>query len=134
MKILADSHILIWFLSADESLSPKARSILEDENNTIYYSQVSLWEIAIKHKKRPDRLTLSAQQFAYFCKDQGFKEYPLNERHIFCLDTLHRKPGSDEHHDPFDQLLLAQAKSDGLVFMTHDSLIPDYEEPCILSV
>jgi PIN domain nuclease of toxin-antitoxin system len=87
-----------------------------------------------KLQKCSESYNENPSRFAYFCKDQGFKEYPLNERHIFCLDTLHRKPGSDEHHDPFDQLLLAQAKSDGLVFMTHDSLIPDYEEPYSFSV
>ena len=134
MKILCDTHILIWYLTGDNRLSKKARQLIDDENNTVYYSLVSVWEVSIKHHRKPDILTLSAQDFVQFCDAQGFEEYNLTQQHIFTIDTLTRPSNAPEHHDPFDRLLVSQAKTDGLTFMTHDSLIPYYNEPCILSV
>ena len=134
MRILCDTHILIWYLSADERLSEKAHSLLGDERNTVYFSLVSVWEVAIKHGRKPDKLTLSPKDFVRYCEEQDFIEYPLYERHIFTLDTLSRPETAPEHHDPFDRLLLSQAKADGLTFLTHDTLIPYYNEPCVMSV
>ncbi|MBR4825952.1 MAG: type II toxin-antitoxin system VapC family toxin [Spirochaetaceae bacterium] len=134
MKILCDTHIIIWYLTGDNRLSQKARELIDDERNTIYFSIVSIWEVSIKHNRKPDKLTLSAQEFTNFCDEQGFIEYPLNQQHIFMIDTLTRPANAPEHHDPFDRLLISQAKSDGLTFITHDSLIPYYNEPCIMPV
>ena len=134
MNILCDTHILIWYLTGDNQLSKKARELLDDENNTIYFSTVSIWEVSIKHERKPDKLTLSAQDFVNFCNEQGFSEYPLNRHHIFTIDTLTRPKDAPEHHDPFDRLLLSQAKADGLILLTHDTLIPYYNEPCVMSV
>lgn len=134
MKILCDTHIIIWYLTGDERLSQKGRDLIDDETNEIYYSLVSVWEIAIKHGRKPDKLTLSAQNFINFCDEQGFVEYPLSKQHIFSLDTLHHLENTPEHHDPFDRLLLAQAKTDGLTFLTHDRLISDYGENCVVVV
>ena len=79
MKILCDTHILIWYLTGDSRLSKKARKLLDDENNTIYYSIVSIWEVSIKHDRRPDKLSLSSQDVASFCEEQGF-ENELNKK------------------------------------------------------
>ena len=54
MKILCDTHILIWFLTGDDQLSVKARAIIENEENEIYFSLVSVWEISIKHSRKPE--------------------------------------------------------------------------------
>ena len=134
MRILADTHILIWYITGDERLSIAARDLINDERNTVYFSLVSLWEVAIKHSRKPKSLTLSAKDFATYCENQNFIEYPLYQRHIFALDTLSRDDNAPEHHDPFDRLLISQAKTDNLTFITHDSLIPYYNEPCVLSV
>lgn len=134
MKILCDTHILIWFLTGDDQLSVKARAIIENEENEIYFSLVSVWEISIKHSHKPQHISLSPQRFIELCESQGFLEYPIEQRHILAVDTLKRPVSTPEHHDPFDKLLIAQAKIDKLTFITHDSLIPDYNEPCIVSV
>jgi len=134
MKILCDTHILIWFLTGDDRLSVKARTIIENEENEIYFSLVSVWEINIKHSRKPKQMSLSPKRFIELCESQGFLEYPIEQRHILALDTLHRPVHTPEHHDPFDKLLLSQAKIDQLIFVTHDALIPDYNEPCIVSV
>jgi len=134
MKILCDTHILIWFLTGDDQLSLKARTIIENEENEIYFSLVSVWEISIKPSRKPQYLSLSSERFIELCESQGFLEYPIDRRHILAVDTLQRPVHTPEHHDPFDRLLLSQAKIDKLTFITHDSLIPDYNEPCIVSV
>ena len=134
MKILCDTHILIWYLTGDDRLSKKARELIEDDNNFIYFSIVSVWEVSIKHHRKPDKLSLSAKEFSNFCEEQGFVEYSIDQRHIFMIDTLTRPANAPEHNDPFDRLLISQAKADGLTFLTHDSLIPYYNEPCVLSV
>ena len=134
MRLLCDTHILLWYLTGDERLSQKARTLMDDEGNEIYFSIVSVWEVAIKHGRRPDKLTLPARDFVTFCGEQGFSEYPLHDRHIFATDTLTRPENAPEHHDPFDRLMLAQAKADGLIFLTHDALIPHYGESCVLPV
>ena len=134
MKILCDTHILIWFLTGDDKLSVKARAIIENEENEIYFSLVSVWEISIKHARKPEQMSLSPKRLIELCESQGFVEYPIERRHILTVDTLHRPIHTQEHHDPFDKLLLSQAKIDKLTFITHDSLIPDYNEPCIVSV
>ena len=134
MRILCDTHIIIWYLTGDTRLPQKARELIDDESNEIYFSLVSVLEVAIKHGRKPDKLTLSAQDFVNFFEEQSFSEYPLYQRHIFTIDTLSRPDNAPEHHDPFDRLLLSQAKADGLTFLTHDTLIPFYNEPCVLSV
>lgn len=134
MKILCDTHIIIWYLTGDNRLSKKAINLIDNQSNEIYFSLVSVWEVAIKHGLKPDKLTLSAQDFVNFCDEQGFVEYPLYQKHIFTVDTLSRPDNTPEHHDPFDRLLLSQAKSDGLVFMTHDTPISFYNEPCVMMV
>ena len=134
MKILCDTHIIIWYLTGDNRLSQKAQALIDDENNEIYYSLVSVWEVAIKHGRKPDKLTLSSQDFVRFCEEQGFLEYPLLQSHIFTIDTLTRPVNAPEHNDPFDRLLISQAKSDGITFITHDTLIPYYNEPCVLQI
>lgn len=86
MKLLLDTHILLWMLTDNEKLPQKARSVLSSMDNDLYYSTASIWEIAIKHA------------------------------------------------DPFDRIMVAQAKSENMMFVTHDSLIPYYMETCIMPV
>ena len=134
MKILCDTHILIWFLMGDDQLSVKARNSMENEENEIYFSLVSVWEISIKHFRKPKQMSLSPKRFIELCESQGFLEYSIDRQHILAVNTLKRPVNVPEHHDPFDRLLLSQAKVDKLTFITHDSLIPYYNEPCIVYV
>ncbi|MCM1284273.1 MAG: hypothetical protein NC180_02210 [Muribaculaceae bacterium] len=68
------------------------------------------------------------------CEANGFISLPVYNRHSAELETLVRQQGSPAHKDPFDRMLLAQAKSEGMEFMTHDSMLPYYNEPFIISV
>ena len=133
-KCLIDTHILIWALFSDGSLSKKAYKILNDENSEIYYSAASIWEIAIKHAKHPDQMPLNSGEVLRFCKTSGFRPLPITEDHAAETVSLRQKKQAVNHNDPFDRILIAQAKIEGLTFLTHDSRIKYYDEPCVMHV
>lgn len=87
MKYLLDSHILIWALFADEKLSRETCEIINDPKNEIYYSVASVWEIGIKHSK--------------------------SQEHALAAEKLRRAENTPPHKDPFDKILIAQAKCEG---------------------
>ncbi len=128
MKILIDTHYLIWALIDSSKLSESDREIFLNPNNEIFYSTISIWEIAIKRMNKKsfkgipeviDQLSLKA----------GFNELKLDKKHIFEVTTLKDIKG---HKDPFDKILLAQAKSEGVRFLTKDEDLLQYNEACIL--
>lgn len=136
MNILLDTHLLLWALIDDPRLPVQAKNIILNEKSTIFYSMASVWEVAIKHIKRPDQMLLNDEEFVKGCKMAGFRLLSIKEQHIAMLKTLKREQGKDvpEHHDPFDRLLICQAKSEGIKFLTHDALIPYYNESCVISI
>lgn len=135
MNYLADTHILIWAITDSPKLSQNAREILLSENNNIYYSFSNVWEIAIKHSLHKSNITFSSQRFEEMCKLAGFSFLETKCNHAFMVETLkHADNAPREHRDPFDRLLLAQAKAENMFFLTHDELIPFYNESCIVSV
>ena len=134
MNLLLDTHILIWALNEDPRLSEKAREMILDESNAIYYSSVSIWEVAIKHANHPDNVAFTGKELARYCKEAGFLPVELRDRHVFALETITRAENAPPHHDPFDRILIAQAKADHMSFLTDDTLLPYYNEPCIISV
>ena len=134
MNLLLDTHIAIWALNDDPVLSEKARDLILDPDNTIYYSTVSVWEVLLKHARRPDSIPFDEADFSAGCREAGFVPLGLADKHILAVHTLHRPENVKEHNDPFDRLLLAQAKVENLSFLTHDELIPDYDEKCIIPV
>lgn len=134
MNLLLDTHIAIWALNDDSALSEKARKLILNPDNTIYYSAVSVWEVLLKHARRPERIPFDEADFSEGCREAGFIPLGLDDKHILAVRTLSRPEGLKEHNDPFDRLLLAQAKVENLLFLTHDELIPGYGEPCVISV
>ena len=134
MNILLDTHILIWALNDDPRLPEKARELILDPDNAIYYSSISVWEVSIKHAIHPDNVSFTGKDLAGFCQDAGFLPVEMRDRHVFALETLTRAKGAPLHHDPFDMMLIAQAKAENMSFITHDSLLPWYREKCIISV
>ena len=134
MKILLDTHILLWVLSNDAKLSEKARKLVENEENEIYYSIVSLWEVELKRLAHPEAMPVCAKELAEYCEQSGFQRILVMEKHIYALAGLKREENALPHKDPFDLMLLCQAATENMLFVTHDSLIPGYCEPCILAV
>lgn len=139
MKFLADTHILLWAMENDaehSKLPDKAKAILLDPASEIYYSFVNVWEVALKRTRHPEKIPFTARQFEELCRASGFLPLATDFRHAFAMETLHydRESAPQDHNDPFDRLLLAQAKSEKILFMTHDHLMPFYHESCVVSI
>ena len=134
MNLLLDTHILIWALTEDERLSEKARQLILDPDNVIYYSAASIWEISIKHAAHPDEIGFSGKELSSYCQEAGFLQLEIRDRHIYALETLVRPKEAPPHKDPFDRILIAQAKAENMSFLTHDALIPGYDEKCVIPV
>ena len=83
MKILLDTHILLWALSGDPRLPEKAEKMILDRRNDIYYSLASLWEIEIKHLAHPEALPVTAKEISEYCIQAGYQSLCQSERHIF---------------------------------------------------
>ncbi len=134
MKILIDTHIAIWAVLNDIKLSEKAKEILLDNKNEIFYSTASVWEITIKHMLHPDKIQMNGSLLGKGCEDNGYEVLPILNKHVSSLETLKRQKNAPKHNDPFDRIMVAQAKAEDMMFLTHDSLIPYYMESFIISV
>ena len=134
MKVLIDTHIAIWAVLNNPKLPKQAKDIILDKENDIFYSTASVWEITIKHLLHPDRLRINGSLLEKGCEENGYFVLPILNKHVSALETLKRLENAPRHNDPFDKIMIAQAKTEGLMFLTHDSLIPYYNEPFIIPV
>lgn len=132
MNILLDTHSAFWAIIDDPRLSQNAKDLILDPLNNIYFSTVSTWEILLKHARRPKEFDMDSRQFTELCMQTGFLPLNLLNQHIHEVDSLRRPYGAPEHKDPFDRLLLAQAKAENLLFLTHDRKIIFYNESCVI--
>ena len=123
MKLLLDTHILLWVLSEPGRLSPETLRTLAEAHNPVFVSVVSLWEIALKRrigKLHADINAITAQL-------SPSSKIQLLGLHPHHLTTLERLPFHKQHRDPFDRLLIAQAISEDMVFVTADQNAPLYQ-------
>ncbi len=122
MRLLLDTHALIWWLAGDEALSPRAREAIGDEANSIAVSAASAMEVATKFRvgKLPDAALL-AQDFEAIIADQGFSELAITVRHALLAGAM-----NIAHNDPFDRLLIAQAQSEDIVLISNDALFDGF--------
>ena len=135
MKVLLDTHILVWFHCRDSELSEKAWKIILDSENDIYYSSVNVWETQIKYLKHKDEINFSGDELDLMSRKAGLLCLPVKPEHCIELKTLSYSDSAPRpHKDPFDRILICQAKSEKMMLLTHDSLIPYYNEPCVMSV
>ena len=134
MKLLLDTHIVLWALNDNPKLSSQARELIMDVGNDIYYSSASIWETTIKYMSKPDKIRISGSKLSDLCREMGYQMLPIADNHVKVLETLVYHNQNQVHNDPFDRIMIAQAKADGLKFVTHDSKIPFYEESCVMVV
>ena len=118
MKLLLDTHVLLWWMNDDRALSKDARTLIQSNDNVIYVSAATVWEIRIKQKLGKLRLPAS---FEEALRSEGFEDLPIRATHAHRVANL-----PDIHQDPFDRILLAQALEDQLVFVTHDKALAKY--------
>jgi PIN domain nuclease of toxin-antitoxin system len=124
VRLLLDTHALIWAVTAPEKLGEAARAALVAEGAEVYASHVSLWEMAIKRRiGKLNELDRSAiEWFENFVPKSRMLQLPIAAAHLGALEFLPAK-----HNDPFDRLLVAQARHDGLAIVTRDELVTQYE-------
>ena len=121
VKILVDTHILIWMLQDSPCLSRRARDVFEDPDTELYYSSVSIAEISIKHKVHPEEMPLTGDEAVELMPMLACTSLDFKARHAATLDVLPLL-----HRDPFDRMLLAQAKAEGMLMLSHDRRFPQY--------
>lgn len=124
MRLLLDTHALLWWLSDDAQLGQHARDLIADPANDILVSVVSLWEIQVK--VRVGKLTADMQEILNEIEAQAFELLPIDPAHLLLLGTL-----PTHHKDPFDHLLIAQAITEAATFMSEDRHAPEYHVPFV---
>lgn len=131
MMYLMDTHIALWAIDDTSLLSNKAKAIMENDSSNWFFSHASVWEVAIKHVKHPDQFKLSSVDFCRACRAMGVKDLPLQLDHIIRTELL---PVESSHGDPFDRMLLTQAKYEDMLLVTHDKSFAIYDDPHVLMV
>ncbi len=134
MNYLLDTHILIWYFNGDDRISTKTRLTIDDNDNEIYFSVLSIFEVELKHLNKSGKMPYGGGELVNLCLNAGFNCLPLKLEHVFEIRNLKRKEGKLPHKDPFDNLMLAQAIAENMLFMTHDERIAEYDTPNIFKV
>jgi PIN domain nuclease of toxin-antitoxin system len=124
MRLLLDTHILLWGAVEPERLPKSASSLIESPDNEIMFSALSLWEIAIKTGRGRADFRIDAGILRRSLFDNGYVELPVTGAHVAALATL-----PPLHRDPFDRMLVAQATVEGLTLVTADPGIAKYPGP-----
>jgi PIN domain nuclease of toxin-antitoxin system len=124
MRLLLDTHALLWWLTDNARLGPQSRALIAASGADVLVSVVSLWEATIKHRvgKLPER---GSDMWADI-DSEGLTLLPITRDHIAALEELPR-----HHGDPFDHMLLAQARVEGARLVTVDRHMTLYGVPCI---
>ena len=124
MKLLLDTHVLLWAAGQPERLPAAARALLDDPQNEPVFSAASLWEIAIKNGLGRDDFKVDARLLRRGLLDNGYRELPITGEHAVAIDGL-----PPIHKDPFDRLLVAQSMVEGITLLTSDPLLAQYPAP-----
>ena len=124
MRLLLDTHLLVWAMGSPQRLPSGLAPMLEDPHQTPVFSVVSLWELVIKRALgRPD-FTVQPAVLRRALLDGGWQELAIEAHHALAVANLPQL-----HRDPFDRLLLAQASAEGLLLITADQQVAQYPAP-----
>ena len=121
MQLLLDTHAFLWWLKADPKLGPEARSVISDGENDVYISAATAWEIAVK---RANGSLDAPGDIVDWITRSDFTDLSITVEHAIAAAEL-----PPHHHDPFDRLLVAQARLEDLTLVAHDREIEKYEVP-----
>jgi PIN domain nuclease of toxin-antitoxin system len=118
---LLDTHVLLWAAGQPDKLSERARSLLNDPANTLMFSAVSLWEIAIKQGLGRNDFRVDVHLLRRGLLDNGYSELAVTSAHAVAVDLL-----PSLHKDPFDRMLVAQTLVEGVTLVTADTQVAQY--------
>lgn len=124
MRLLIDTHLLIWAAEGIERLSAEAIELMDDPENVLIFSVASIWEVAIKQTLSRSDFSADASLMRRGLLESGYEELPINAAHAIAVANL---PGI--HNDPFDRMLIAQAGTEGLLLLTADRRLAAYPGP-----
>jgi PIN domain nuclease of toxin-antitoxin system len=124
VKLLLDTHLLLWAAAKPDRLSPAARKLMKDDGNELTFSAASFWEIAIKRGLGRIDFQIDPRLLRRGLLDNGYSELLIGSDHAVAIDGLPRL-----HKDPFDRILIAQAIVEGITLLTADPLISQYAGP-----
>ena len=124
MKLLLDTHLLLWAAGEPKRLSKQARTLIDNPDNELLFSAASLWEVAIKRWLGREDFKVDARLLRRGLLDNGYSELPIISDHVVAAESL-----PPIHKDPFDRVLVAQATVEGVTLLTIDSLVAQYPGP-----
>jgi PIN domain nuclease of toxin-antitoxin system len=124
MKLLLDTHLLLWAAGEPKRLSKQARTLIDNPDNEVLFSAASLWEVAIKRGLGRRDFKVDARLLRRGLLDNGYSELPIISNHVVATESLPLI-----HKDPFDRILVAQATVEGVTLLTIDSLMAEYPGP-----
>ncbi len=123
MKLLLDTHIILWLAGAPEKLSEKTQALLQASDNSLFFSSASIWEIVIKLGLGRKDFKVDPSRLRKMLMQNGYAEISITAEHALKIESL---PAL--HKDPFDRMLLAQARTEGMMLLTVDPLIAQYQD------
>lgn len=121
MNLLLDTHLLLWAASEPQRLSAKARNLLLDPANHLLFSSASLWEISIKNGLERSDFNVDPRRLWRMLLISGYRELPITSEHTVVVNDLPHL-----HKDPFDRILIAQARVEGVTLLTADKVVARY--------
>lgn len=124
MKLLLDTHLLMWAAGLPDQLSATARALIEDPANELCFSAASLWEVSIKRGLGRSDFQVEPRLLRRGLLDHGYAEVPVTSAHAVAIDSL-----PPIHRDPFDRILIAQSMVEGLLLLTVDATVAQYPGP-----
>jgi PIN domain nuclease of toxin-antitoxin system len=124
LKLLIDTHLLIWAANEPEKLSGKAVSLMTNPEHELIFSAASIWKIAIKNGLGRDDFKVDARLLRRGLLDNDYTELPITSAHAVFVESLPLI-----HKDPFDRILVAQATAEGITLLTADSIVARYPGP-----
>jgi PIN domain nuclease of toxin-antitoxin system len=124
MKLLLDTHLLLWAAGEPDRLSGEALALIETSENELFFSAASLWEISIKSGLGRSDFSVSPRLLRRGLLDNGYAELPISGEHAVATDGL-----PPLHKDPFDRILIAQATVEGITLLTADAIVARYGGP-----
>jgi PIN domain nuclease of toxin-antitoxin system len=124
MRILLDSHLLVWTMSDSERLPAQARKLMDQDENELLFSVASIWKIAIQSELRRSDFCVDARRLRRNLLDYDYTELPVTGEHALAVCSL-----PPIHKDPFDRILVAQATAEGILLLTCDPVMGGYPGP-----
>jgi PIN domain nuclease of toxin-antitoxin system len=124
LKLLLDTHVLLWAAGMPQRLSSEAMHLIEDPDNQLIFSVVSLWEISIKNSLGRSDFQVDPRLLRRGLLDNGYEELPITGQHAVAISGL-----PSLHADPFDRMLVAQSMVEGVLLLTSDSIVARYPGP-----